>query len=460
MKDAIAKYRNRRDARLGIDTIKHYDSIEEYRRRRAERLKKSRMDAEDEGEWRTTDNGHKILIKDGAVVGGNPFALASMGAPKGKELPKTVKLSSEDRIGKFIRSTERDQVAEALSNHDGKCVFGGFYKVKTEEESATFFNPYTGEEFGVNTKVDHAGPWGMERIEDKLSGVVEKIQENEDVSKLYNRSHGYVQKGDTIRVVAGRTLEHGTEAKVRGVYDGKFGKYLYLDNGEKIQAKNVSIVDEDGSLVRSSEGKGHEELKAAHKEYREKRKEEEKAKGPDISESGVRSAIKSATSKKQVMDALKKAGYKVKDFTDEETHGKTGFDYRIDSPDGGYIRIYKWKKEIKIQDWKPAPKEELLPDSEIKGTKYSVESFLRRHKDEKTIKFENLEDYEKYFYVIAKSASYFLGQGMESRKAWTRAIKNGDYWADKEYKGYGDKVDEADEAGAKVLQGIIDHFKK
>lgn len=57
MKDAVAKYKNRRDARLGFPVSKHYDSVEEYRMRRAERLRKNRMDADDEGERRTTDNG-------------------------------------------------------------------------------------------------------------------------------------------------------------------------------------------------------------------------------------------------------------------------------------------------------------------------------------------------------------------------------------------------------------------
>lgn len=45
MNDAIKRFRQRRSARLGFDTIKHYDSVKEYRKRRAERLA-ARMDAE------------------------------------------------------------------------------------------------------------------------------------------------------------------------------------------------------------------------------------------------------------------------------------------------------------------------------------------------------------------------------------------------------------------------------
>jgi len=43
--DAIKRFRQRRSARLGFETIKHYDSVKEYRKRRAERLA-ARMDAD------------------------------------------------------------------------------------------------------------------------------------------------------------------------------------------------------------------------------------------------------------------------------------------------------------------------------------------------------------------------------------------------------------------------------
>ncbi len=46
MKGAVKRYKCRRDARLGIQVSQHYDSVEEYRMRRAERLKKNEMDAE------------------------------------------------------------------------------------------------------------------------------------------------------------------------------------------------------------------------------------------------------------------------------------------------------------------------------------------------------------------------------------------------------------------------------
>lgn len=51
MDDAIKRFRQRRSARLGFETIKHYDSVKEYRKRRAERLA-ARMD--DDGDEENT----------------------------------------------------------------------------------------------------------------------------------------------------------------------------------------------------------------------------------------------------------------------------------------------------------------------------------------------------------------------------------------------------------------------
>lgn len=46
-KEVVRKYKLRRDARLGFRTIQHFDSVQEYRRRRAERLA-ARLDADDD----------------------------------------------------------------------------------------------------------------------------------------------------------------------------------------------------------------------------------------------------------------------------------------------------------------------------------------------------------------------------------------------------------------------------
>ena len=462
MENAVKKYRNRRDARLGMKMSQHFDSIEEYRLRRAERLKKSRMDADDEeGVWRTTDNGHKILIKDGIVVGGNPFAVAPMGKPEGKDIPKTVKQVKENRelFGFLAKKENRDSMAESLSGRKEDCVFGGYYKVQQKEGNALFFNPYTGETFDVTTAFDFAGPWGMEYNSkpDKLGTAIEGIKVNEQVQKLYRRATGDVQKGDTVQVVGGRTLEHGLKAKVRAVYDTRYGKYVYLDNGQKIQAKHLSIVDEDGDLVRSSEGKSSDASKA----LKEKREAETKITA-EISEKAVREVIGDVKTKAKVLSALKQAGYKVSDETDEGMYGKSGFNYKIKRPNGGFVRIYKSPTgRINIQDWKPTPVEEtkLRSDDEIKDAKFHVNNFLEKHKKDESFDFDKLPKHEKYFYVMAKTASYFLSQGMSPRKAWTRALDTADFQDSKNYEGYGKTKSETEEA-KEFLEALMDGLRK
>lgn len=428
------------------------DSVLRYRQRRDQRLR-ARMDADDEGEWKTTDSGHKILIKDGTVVGGNPFTLASMGAPKDKPIPKSAKLSNDSRIDDFIRKNDRNQIADALSGRQGNCIFGGFYKVASEKQSVTFFNPHTGEQFSAYTTVQHTGPWGMEDIEDNLGKALNEIAQNEQVTKLYNRCSGIVQKGDKVRVVAGRTLAHGTEAKVRAVYEGKFGKYVYLDNGEKIQAKNVSIVDDDGTLIRTKEGTDHEGIKEAHEEYRARKK----AEANPVTKEAITRAVGSSKTQKSIADALKKAGYKFEDRT-----GEMGSpDFKINNPDGGYGRVYvKGRgrdKEVVVQMWTPPKEEKPRPDYEIEGAKRSVKHFLKNY-EKNPRKFENMDPGSQYAFVLAQSASFFLKQGMESKKAWSRAIGNAKAWADKDFQGYG-HTEELDDQVKKVLRGIIDGLK-
>lgn len=428
-------------------------AVEAYRIRRARRLK-VRFDAEEEGVWKTTDSGHKILIKDGVVVGGNPFAFASMGAPEGKEIPKSAKLSNSTRIDDFIRNNDRNQIADALSGHSGNCIFGGFYKVGSTERSVTFFNPHTGEQFSAYTTVRHTGPWGMEDREDNLGTTLNEISQNEQVTKLYNRCSGIVQKGDKIRVVAGRTLAHGTEAKVRAVYDGKFGKYIYLDNGEKIQAKNVSIVDDDGTLIRTREGKDHEGIKEAHEEYKARKK----AEANPITKDAITRAVGAAKTQKSIADALKKAGYKFEDRT-----GEMGTpDFKINNPDGGYGRVYvKGRgrdKEVVVQMWTPVKEEKPRPDYEIDGAKRSVKLFMKNY-EKNPRKFENMDPGSQYAFVLAQSASFFLGQGMESKKAWSKAIGNAKAWADKDFQGYG-QTEELDDQVKKIIGGLIDALKK
>lgn len=218
--------------------------------------KMARMDDIDEdGEWVTTEEGNKIhLNKEGYVDGGSPFAIAVMGTPKNAKLPTgRVKVKRNNPVEFTYKN--REALGNAFSSRKEKnVIFGGYYKVEQDErgtfKTATFFNPYTGGYFN-------------EVIEDQDNDMVNydtvtrqfrEIEINRDVARIWNRSNNYLQEGDKIRVVKGRTIEHGTEAKVRDIrpiydkYHRWVADYAYLDNGGKINIKNIKIVDGDELL--------------------------------------------------------------------------------------------------------------------------------------------------------------------------------------------------------------------
>jgi len=227
------------------------DAVKRYKLRRDHRIK-SRMDADDEGEWKTTSNGHKILIKDGTVTGGNTFALAVMGAPDVKMSKKSVKLTERCPFDGVKKENIPDLVKAFSGRKEKNCIFGGFYKVAEHSGAtltdATFFNPYTGEHF---TKIvrDTDG-----HMADDFGDELYDMSINREAKWLWNRSNKIVQEGDTVRVVKGKTLAHGAEAKVKRVapikdrYGRKVADYAFLENGEKINVSNVKIL-EDGKEI-------------------------------------------------------------------------------------------------------------------------------------------------------------------------------------------------------------------
>lgn len=71
---------------------------------------------------------------------------------------------------------------------------------------------------------------------------------DEEAAELWRKHCGVIAKGDTIKVVKGRKVAHGTIAKVVEVYDWKdrYGRiqttYAVLDNGQKTSVNNCEIV--------------------------------------------------------------------------------------------------------------------------------------------------------------------------------------------------------------------------
>lgn len=225
-------------------------SVERFKRRRMQRLleRASRAD-EDDGRWVTSEEGHKIHLNENGVVDkANPFVLATMGKPKDVKMPKkSVKLRENKPFN--LTASNREDLGKALvSRKDKNVVFGGFYKVEQSGgtfQTATFFNPYTGDYFTQTVSTDDDRSYY-----DDFYSELRGMEINDEAKWLWKRSNGVVQTGDKVKVTKGRTLAHGTTAKVTAIrpFKNKYGKavadYAYLDNGEKININNVSIVED------------------------------------------------------------------------------------------------------------------------------------------------------------------------------------------------------------------------
>lgn len=204
--------------------------------------------ADDKGQWIRTKNGNAIHINEnGAIDKGNQFAMAVMGKPKGASMPKkSVKLKEEKPYKLSVET--RESLGNALAKRKDKdIIFGGFYKVEQSGgtfKHATFFNPYTGNYFSETVDDDDDRTYN-----DPFYSELRKMRINEDAEWLWKRSNGIVQNGDKVKVTKGRTIAHGTQARVKSIrpYKDKYGRkvadYAYLDNGEKINVNNIEIVE-------------------------------------------------------------------------------------------------------------------------------------------------------------------------------------------------------------------------
>lgn len=72
---------------------------------------------------------------------------------------------------------------------------------------------------------------------------------NEDVRRIWLHDRGIIQVDDLIEVVKGRTIPHGTIARVidKKPYKDRYGRtqaiYIYLDNGKKINEDNCRLAE-------------------------------------------------------------------------------------------------------------------------------------------------------------------------------------------------------------------------
>lgn len=108
------------------------DRIIAYRLRRNRRLAKRgiRMDADEEGRWVTTENGHRVHFTDGGEIDkGNPHVVSKMrgGAPSGKSETGVREAYRQYVRDASTRGVDSDEAQEALGkmmdSHFGESEF-------------------------------------------------------------------------------------------------------------------------------------------------------------------------------------------------------------------------------------------------------------------------------------------------------------------------------------------------
>ena len=125
-------------------------------------------------------------------------------------------------------------------------IRAGFKKVKQEGGTfvvATFFNPDTGESYSACVRdYDYSD---CSRDDDEAYNA----PIDEQARRLYLRSIGVIQPGDTVRVVKGRKIPVGTVAVVDRTawWHDRFGRpqtlYAYFTDGRKTSVENCQIVE-------------------------------------------------------------------------------------------------------------------------------------------------------------------------------------------------------------------------
>jgi hypothetical protein len=123
-----------------------------------------------------------------------------------------------------------------MSNYKKVSESGGTFV------TAIFFNPETMETVSGCVR-DYDYEDGSRDI-DELYYM--PIDENARI--LWLHSQGVILVGDTVRVVKGRTLEHGYTDIVKDIrpYKDRYGRriadYVYFENGKKINIDNCELA--------------------------------------------------------------------------------------------------------------------------------------------------------------------------------------------------------------------------
>jgi hypothetical protein len=124
----------------------------------------------------------------------------------------------------------------------------GFYKIAQRGGTyivATFYNPNTKEI--INKCVRDYDYEDCSRDDDELY----YMEINEDVKKIFMHDRGHILIGDMVKVVKGKTIEHGYIGEVKNIkeYRNKYGRwiadYIYFNDGRKINRKNCILLESE-----------------------------------------------------------------------------------------------------------------------------------------------------------------------------------------------------------------------
>lgn len=197
------------------------------------------------------------------------------------------------------------------------------------------------------------------------------------------------------------------------------GQWFTTKNGHKIHVTEEGEIDKGNPYMLKAIGK------------------------PIIDKANITGVLGSAKTEKAIGDALKKAGYKAKNTSKDSGYPN----FRMEKENGGYVRVYVDGKgrraTVKVQEWNPVPKEKLRPDKEIDDAKGRVKAVSKKWAEggTKFPKFADLSNEDKWNYIVAKTAAFHLGNGVDTKTAWSRAIDNANHYKSVGYADYGRDID-------------------
>lgn len=274
MDDAIKRFRQRRSARLGFETIKHYDSVKEYRKRRAERLA-ARMDADG-------DDDSAPAPKKGGGGHGNtklPFGLCQR---EGIDIqpgwtPQDAWKALEGKGYSAGEAYKELKETGKVSKKGNSAKEGATKSAPAKKDYASMDYDSIAKEYEDHIKRYKARESEIEELDGKAKRI-EKAVEN--LKKIKDRN-GY--SGETYDEVS-KELEFGDKnywryRAIKSVMD-ELGEDAFKKDAELIEQEADKLIDR----INIQSGGGFFELNEERKVIQKAMAEKAKEKYPNISD--------------------------------------------------------------------------------------------------------------------------------------------------------------------------------